>query len=60
MNQTMSKLILFRFNQFPTDIPINRIISIDASNNILKVTYYDDEENQISATGYHILHKWHA
>jgi len=60
MNQIMDKLILFRFNQCPIDIPINRIISIDAGNNILKVTYYDDEENQISVTGYHILHKWHA
>lgn len=60
MNQIMDKLILFRFNQCPIDIPINRIISVDAGNNILKVTYYDDEENQISATGYQILHKWRA
>jgi len=56
----MDKLILFRFNQCPIDIPINRIISVDAGNNILKVTYYDDEENQVSATGYQILHKWRA
>lgn len=58
MNQTMGKLILFRFNQPPIDIPFNRIISVDAGNNILKVTYYDDEEKQISLSGYQLLHKW--
>ena len=54
----MDKLILFRFNQPPIDIPINRVISVDAGNNIFKVTYYDDEENQISLSGYRLLHKW--
>lgn len=54
----MDKLILFRFNQPPIDIPINRVISVDAGNNILKVTYYDDEENPISLLGYQLLHKW--
>lgn len=56
----MDKLILFRFNDCPIDIPINRIISINAGNNILKVAYYDDEENQLSVSGYQLLHKWSA
>lgn len=54
----MEHFALLRFNKESLIIPAKKLISVDAGNNIIKVKYYDDDDNQLTESGYHLIHHW--
>lgn len=54
----MEHFTLLRFNKEPLVIPTKKLISVDAGNNIIKVKYYDNDDNELEATGYNLVHRW--
>ena len=54
----MERFTLLRFNKESLAIPTKKLISVDAGNGIIKVKYYDDDDNQLTESGYHLIHRW--
>lgn len=54
----MEHFSLLRFNKESLVIPAKKLISVDAGNNIIKVKYYDDDDNELIESGYYLIHRW--
>jgi hypothetical protein len=54
----MNRFQLLRFNCEPISIPANKLICVDAGNNIINVRYYDEDDNEQHAVGYSLVHHW--
>ncbi len=51
-------LTLLRYNQPALKIPFNRFIGAFSHDNLIEVHYYNDDEEEISVLGYHLMHCW--
>lgn len=54
----MGSLVLFRYNDAQFEIPIDKLISVDAKNNYFLVRYYDEDDNEQQIAGYFLKRKW--
>ena len=46
---------LLRFNQTPLEIPNNKFVGAFPKNNLIEVHYYDEDDNEQVALGYHLM-----
>ena len=46
---------LLRFNQTPLEIPNNKFVGAFPKNNLIEVHYYDKDDNEQIALGYHLM-----
>lgn len=46
---------LLRFNQEPLEIPNDKFIGAFSKNNLIEVNYYDEDDNNQIAFGYHLM-----
>lgn len=54
----MEHFLLLRFNKESLVIPAKKLLSVDAGNNIIKVKYYDDDDNELTESGYQLIRRW--
>lgn len=46
---------LLRFNQPPLEIPNNKFVGAFPKNNLIEVHYYDENDDEQAALGYHLM-----
>lgn len=46
---------LLRFNKIPLEIPNNKFVGAFPNNNLIEVHYYDENDDEKVALGYHLM-----